>query len=295
MAPASSVELPHLNRGLQYLKSLGFIVKLAKNIHSKIGYFAGNAKERAEALNSLISDPDIDLIIAARGGFGTVNLLETFPYEDFKKEPKSIIGYSDITVLNLALLKKLNLVSFQGPIAAPRSWSENKEIGFRILFEILKGERMELPLDIDPQRPIYIHRQGKTRGRLIGGCLSLIQSLIGTEYLPDFKDVIFFWEDIKEEPYRLDRALTQFKMAVGYEGLKAVIVGRLKDCEPEEPDRSFTASEVILHHFDELGIPLVMDIPFGHDDGILTIPVGIMAELDTEQKILRFLEPPVSD
>ncbi len=105
--------------------------------------------------------------------------------------------------------------------------------------------------------------------------------------------MIFFWEDVNEEPYRLDRMLTHFKMTVGFEGLNAVLVGRLKDCTPEEPELSFTAREVIIEHFGELGIPLILDVPFGHDNGILTFPVGLKAELDAETRSLRFIEPPV--
>ncbi len=210
VSPASCPPDEQIYRqGVDYLKNSGYNVFEGQYVLNKRGYLAGKDVERVSDLNQMFQNPSIDAIICSRGGYGAPRIIDKIDFEAIQNNPKIFIGYSDITSLNLAIWQKTGLITFSGSMVAVemgRGIDPFTEDHFwKMLITVEPIGVMGNP----PENPITIFNPGKAEGRLLGGCLSLINVLLGTPYCPDFKDAILFIEDIDEEPYRIDRYIAQ--------------------------------------------------------------------------------------
>ena len=300
-APASHLDSDdRIRRAIEIVASLGFKIKEGQHLHARYGYFAGTDQERAADLNALFADAQVDGIICLTGGWGASRLL---PYLDFgliQKNPKVLMGFSDITALLNAIFALTGLVTFHGLVAdkvfSPYSLTEFKKVVLEAQKDVLLGS----PPPFRPaegqveriNRVIHI-RPGKARGRLVGGNLSLISHLIGTPYLPDLHDKILFLEDVHEEVYRIDRMLTQLKLSGWLAGVAGIVFGKFTDCSLSMSARQFTLEEVLASFCQEVGVPAVSGLMIGHVDDQTTLPVGCLAELDAQIGSLRLLEAAV--
>ncbi|PID57475.1 MAG: LD-carboxypeptidase [Ignavibacteriae bacterium] len=295
VSPASLIKEKHLHESIRNLEALGFKVKYNNEIKSKYGYLAGPDSLRAADLNQMFADDEIDAICAVRGGYGCARMLDLIDYELIKNNPKIIIGYSDITSLLYAIYKKTSLVCFHGPVGTSTFNEYSVEHLKNILVTPKENYKMaNLPED---RNNIVTINPGKAKGELIGGNLSIVVSMIGTEYDIDSKDKIIFLEDIGEEPYRIDRMLTQMKLAGKFDNCSGVALGVFKNCEIDKDDPEFEESLTLLKIFKDifgdLEIPVVYGLSFGHIENKFTLPFGVEAKLDADKGSITLLEKAV--
>ena len=234
ISPASPIaDTSRIDRAVRYLESLGYRVRLGHHVTASYGYLAGTDRDRAADLHTMFADRSVRAIFSIRGGYGTPRLLESLDYRLIRNNPKIFVGYSDITALELAIWRKTGLVTFHGPMAgvdlagAPDPFTE--EMFWGMLCSKKKRGAIALP-----NGPLHSLRAGKASGRLLGGNLALVVSMLGTPYQPDFRETILFLEDITEEPYRIDRMLTQLRNAGILRRSAAILTGHFTDCLPQD-------------------------------------------------------------
>jgi muramoyltetrapeptide carboxypeptidase len=240
-------------------------------------------------------DPEVNGIMAVRGGYGCSRLLPLLDYEIIKSNPKALIGYSDITSLLYGIFSKTGLIGFHGPVGIS-TFNDYSITHFNnILMKTPQKYVMKNPSeDIDQ---LYVIKDGVAKGELVGGNLSVLVSLIGTEYDVDTKDKIIFLEDIGEEPYRIDRMLTQMRQSGKFDNCSGVALGVFRRCDISkknpEFENSLTLREVLEDRLGDIGVPVIYGLSFGHIENKFTLPFGIMAELDTYNAKLTLLESSV--
>ena len=290
IAPASPPPDPQtIDRSVAALEKLGFKPKLSRNVRARLGFLAGNDRARAADLMAMFTNPKVKAIICLRGGYGTARLLPLLDYEAIRRHPKILIGYSDITTLHCALLKKANLISFHGPML-------NAELSAGDLPEFTLKSLLRTVMEPLPpgsiragyaKKTISVLRRGRAVGELIGGNLSVLCTTLGTSYQPDFKNKILFIEDVGEKPYRLDRMLTHLGNAGLLQQVAGVAVGINEDCADPHPNKlkeyRQTMEDVLADRLKSLKVPVVVGLPFGHQPWNATLPIGVRAELDGEK------------
>lgn len=293
-APASHTSMGEVMHGIKFFHSMGCDVEVGETIKNRKlneKYLSADDDYRAEEFMEFIMRDDINLIMTARGGYGSLRILNFLDYERIRQHPKIILGFSDITALIIAIYQKTGLITFHGPVACSDYSAVQKESLKQIIFAN------------DNFKPVvYKHSKAETIiegtacGKLIGGNLSMLVSLLGTEYDYDTKDSIFFIEETREEPYKIDRMLTQLFLAGKLQQASAIVFGYFKNLDTKKnfyPGHSFTVREVIEARVSGLGIPVIVGMPIGHHDNNITLPIGIKAEVDTKKKTLTILENPV--
>jgi muramoyltetrapeptide carboxypeptidase len=245
-------------------------------------------------------DPEVKAIWCVRGGSGAISLLRHIDYELIRRHPKILLGYSDITALHLAIHRHAGLVSFHGPVAS----SGQSDYANRHMLAVLTDPQPSYTIPMaqenaarareEPQFGIRTVIGGVATGALIGGNLSLVAALAGTPYAADFKDSLLFLEEVNEEPYRIDRWMTQLDLAVGLDRASGVMIGICEKCGPEPDQVSLTLDQTLDTHLQPLHVPAVSGYSFGHIRHQFTLPVGVRARLDTDQQTVTLLEPAVS-
>ncbi len=279
------------------LQALGFKVKEGSSLRRRNGYFAGTDAERAADLNAMFANPDVDGIMALTGGAGATRILNLLDYEQIRRRPKCLIGYSDITALLNAIQARTGLVTFHGPVATS-DWNEFTTGYFRRV--LMEGEAVTFanPVTIKDTltqivERIQTIRGGRARGRLLGGNLAVLNTLLGTPCVPDFRGAILLIEDINEYIYRIDRMLAHLRLAGALDQLAGVVVGQFTDCKVDEGYGRLPLEEVFDDYFKPLNIPVFSGSLFGHLRRNFTLPVGLDAEMDADRGTLTLLQPAV--
>lgn len=283
-------------QGIEYLTRLGYNVVEGHHVLDRRGYLAGDDDNRAADLNAMFRNPEIGAIMCSRGGYGTPRLIEKLDFEAIRKNPKIFVGYSDLTAVSLAIWHKTGLITFSGPMVAVelgRGIDPFTEESFWM--SLTSGSPAGLltsPADL----PVRVMHPGRAEGRVLGGCLSLINVLAGTPYFPDFAGAILLLEDIDEEPYRVDRYLAQLKLAGVFEKIAGIVLGQFIDCMPHDPEKpSLELDQIFEDYFGHLNIPIIAHFAYGHGTIKHTIPIGSHAILDTEQGGLILTESAVQE
>jgi muramoyltetrapeptide carboxypeptidase len=279
------------------LAALGLEVRFGSHALDRYGYLGGQDEDRASDINQMFADPEVRAVFSLRGGWGCNRLLPLLDYDLIRSNPKIVMGLSDITGLLLGLHAKTGLVTFHGPTGGS-SWNEfNTDQAKRVLFagEALTMRNPAASEDrlVQRENRVLTITSGKTQGRLIGGNLTVLTALIGTGYLPDFDECILFVEDVREEVYRVDRMLTQLKLAGVLDQIAGFVFGRCTDCEPSRKYGSLTLPEVLDDHIAPLGVPAWYGSMIGHIKHNFTVPLGIKAEIDADDGTIRLVEPAV--
>ena len=280
VAPASHFDLKKFNRGMAVLESMGFNTLVTEMLFNKKGYFAGSDLERAEMVNRYFADPAIKAIICARGGYGSIRILSSLDYKAIQKNPKIFVGFSDVSALLSTLYLRCRLVTFHGPTVTTLGNSDDRTKD-SLLSMITSGDKPKIVI----KNGITI-KSGSASGPVLGGNLNTLCHLLGTPFQPDFKGCILFLEDKGEVPYRFDRMLSQMKLAGCFNGLAGLILGNFEDCG--NPDDIIRIADDIFKDDD---IPMLAGLEVGHGKRNLTIPTGLNATVNTEQKLLIFNEP----
>ena len=279
IAPGSSIPNDKIEKAKNNMKLLGLKVKEGRFIREKYGYTAGKDHERISDLHWAFSDDAIDAIWCLRGGYGCTRLLPYLDYKLIKKNKKILVGYSDITALQMAIFKHAKMKSFHGPVASSEFSPFTVEYIQKMLFSPVIGQ----PIRHQTPEKVSTLSEGMAKGKLIGGNLSLISALCGTSYLPSAKGKIVFLEDIDEKPYRIDRMLVQLEQAWNLHKAKGIILGEFKDCDSDS-DRSLSLLETLENHFKNLDIPVLYNFPIGHIEDQVTLPIGIKVNMNTSAK-----------
>jgi len=300
VAPASPPDDPKIVTDyLAALEKMGFKPRLAPNAGKRLGFLAGTDEERADDLMGMFADRDIKAIFCLRGGYGSGRLLRLLNYHFIKRHPKILLGFSDITSLHCALLTRARLVSFHGPTLNTSLTSDHPPafVVQSLLRTTMEPSAAGSICEGYTQNTVSILRRGVASGALIGGNLSVLCTTLGTPFQPRFKDNIFFFEDIDEQPYNFDRMLTQLLNAGLLQQVAGVAVGINKNCK--DPDAAKTKEyrqtldDVLEDRLKPLGVPVVTGLPFGHVRWNATLPVGIQARLDGEKGDLVITEAAV--
>jgi muramoyltetrapeptide carboxypeptidase len=278
--------------------AMGLKPKAAPHLAGRYGYLAGTDRDRAADVNAMFADKDVKAIFAVRGGWGCARILPLLDWTTIQRNPKLLIGFSDITALHLAIAAKAGFTTIHGPNAAS-SWGRFSWDSFRVLAFDGATPTLATPESHDDrlvQRAgrIRTFRPGAARGRLLGGNLTVLTALMGTPWLPDFTGAILFIEDVSEPPYRIDRMLTQLALGGVLGRVKGVVFGQCTDCGPAGASYGgFTLSEVLQQHVEPLGIPAFQGGQFGHVANQYSLPLGVEAEMDASAGTIRLLEPAV--
>ncbi|MBL8203903.1 MAG: LD-carboxypeptidase [Blastocatellia bacterium] len=279
------------------LKFFGFKVKVGKNVGRRAGYFGSSPEERLDDLHAMFRDAEVDAVFALRGGYGSQHLLDRIDYDLIRRHPKIFLGYSDITALHLAINKYAGLVTFHGPNMLSEFTDYTQQHFRRAMFDhkplgVLSNPPENNP--IRPHHPIRTIRSGTATAPIIGGNLTLISTLMGTPYEIDCRGKILLLEDIGEEPYRMDRMLTQLRLAGKFKDAVGIIVGECVDCAPSDFKPSlgsnFSLGEVLDAMLKPLTVPVFYGLTFGHTDDQLTLPLGVLATMNADQGTLEIKE-----
>ena len=297
--PAGWTKMEEVEAGKAYLEKLGYNVLVGANAGKQLGYLSATDKERAKEFMAAVENPAVDAIICARGGYGTMRMLPLLDYASIRKHPKIISGYSDITALINTIHQRTGLVCFHGP-GALAPWHEFTEKSFRAvttppqpISDEKKTKKHYEPIVMPPTEGWKTLIAGKARGRLVGGNLTLLATTTGTPLEIDTTGAVLFFEDVTEEPYRIDRMITQLLLADKLQSCKGIAIGQFTKCDAEDAAHSFTAQEVLTDRLAGLGIPIVTGLQFGHVPQKYTYPIGIQAELDATAGTLTLLESAV--
>lgn len=301
IAPASGAFEPAtIREGVETLQSLGFKVKTGKYIKEKYGYLAGSDEKRVADLHQMFKDEEVKAIVALRGGYGSMRLLNLIDYNLIKKSPKIFIGYSDITSLNLAIFHKTGLVTFHGPVAISSFSRYTQEYFWKVVSSTEPIGELKHPDPANPLRPtahLNTIRSGIATGRLLGGNLTLFTALLGTPYEVDTKDAILFLEETGEEPYDVDRMLTQLLLAGKLDHVAGIVFDKCPDCKPSDYKpafyNTFSLEEVLEDRLGQLDCPVLYGLNVGHEADKPTLPIGIKVTLDGDRKILILEEAAV--
>ena len=291
ITPATYVTDPdRLALVVRTVEYFGLKPKFGRHVRKRHGYLGGSIQERLDDLHAMFADSEVKAVFCIRGGYGSGQLLDGIDYSLIRRNPKIFLGYSDITALHLAIQKQAGLVTFHGPMMLARFSEYTRKLFRKALFEKQPLGLISNPPDSDPLRPAHMHRTvrgGTARGPLSGGNLSLISSLMGTPYEPDTRGNILFLEDVGEEPYSLDRMLTQLRLARKLQSAAGVIFGECAACRPRDFQPSFentlSTGEVVDDILGRLDIPVLSGLTIGHTDDQATLPLGVMSTLDADK------------
>jgi len=260
-------------------------------VRNQNGYLAGSDQQRADDFNDMFKNRDVKAILCSRGGYGCSRILPLIDFDQCRRHPKIVIGYSDVTILQLALFRICGLVTFSGPMVAIDIGK-----GLDPLTEGSFWQQISRPvlhsyiLEEGGYSPV-IYQGGAAEGRLLGGCLTSINSLLGTPFLPDFTGCILVLEDIGEDVYKIDRYFNQLFHAGILHCISGLIMGQFIDCEEEgNPNASFTIEQVIRHYTKDLNIPVMANLPYGHGEQKYTLPLGCLVRLDASRGEIKMLE-----
>ncbi len=300
VAPSSPVlEQSRVKRAVAALEQLGFRLAFADHAHDSRGYLAGQDTDRADDLLTMLERDDIDGVICLRGGYGASRVANALQAPAARarlrqlagRPPKVFVGYSDITIIHALIARELGWVTFYGPVLTSFAHASDYT---RAAFEraLLAAEPFDiLPDPDDPYRETVV--SGTVEGELAGGCLSLVVSLIGTPWEIDLRGKVFFFEDVDEEPYGIDRMLSQLLATGQLQRCAGIVIGEHANCAPKGPGNSLGLEQVFADLIAPLGIPTLYNLPIGHGRHIATLPIGARVRLDATAQILRVLEPGV--
>lgn len=292
IAPATfTPSAEEIDKAKQFVEGIGLVPVWGKTFSDKTGWKTKPVELRAEEIMEMFANPEIKGIFCIRGGYGSIGIIDKLDYNLISKNPKIFAGFSDITALHLAIRKKSNLTTLHTQMLTA-NFSSNIEYLKHLLFQTTPvGEFKNKSQDEIRKKPFFTIRSGTATGELIGGNLSLIASLIGTNYEIDTDGKILFLEDVGEEPYRIDRMLHQLRLAGKLENLKGLVFGLCTDCDSKSSnvwDKSLL--DVLIEHFGNRQYPSFYGLAIGHTPNQFPLPIGVESKIDADDGSIAILE-----
>lgn len=280
-APAKSIDEPPVLYAKRFFESHGYCVEISKNCFGEHNYFSGTDQQRQADLQYGIDHPEVKAILCARGGYGCVRILDGIQWANMLREPKWLIGFSDITVFHHRL-NNLGVQSIHGTMSL--NFEKNSPETFETLMNALEGNSYEISSPANEN-----NREGISSGNLIGGNLSIVYSLLGTNDAYHFEDSILFLEDLAEHYYHLDRMFFALKKAGALDKIKGLIIGGMTDLEDTTVPFGMTLEELVLQHFQYRKIPICFDFPAGHIDDNRALVFGKKVTLEVTKEESKLL------
>jgi muramoyltetrapeptide carboxypeptidase len=285
-----------VDRGVRWWESKGYRVKLADGVWDRDDYLAGDPKTRARDLAAMFADPEVDVVQSLGGGYGAAQVVPLLDMDVIAANPKPFVGYSDVTALHVAIRQATGLVTFHGPGLLGVGDPERGDFSLERLLKALTSTE---PMGEVPARPddpyVGARNSGRATAPLVGGCLSLLRDTLGTPFELDLDEAILFFEDVYAPPWHVDGVLVHFANAGKLQRIRGVVVGEMHKCEeslfPEPWLRSRSMEDVFDEHLGPLGVPVVFNLPLGHGKHLATIPLGVMATVDADERTLTIDEP----
>lgn len=301
VAPAGFLaDRTELEVAVEAVRAMGLVPRAADNILHRHGYLAGTDAERAAGINAMYADPAVRAVLSVRGGWGSARILPLLDYPAMRRDPKPLVGFSDVTALHLALqAQRVGFATIHGPNAASQwplsNWEPLRELLFDAATPTYGPPAPAADRLVDSTARTITVTPGTAEGRLIGGNLTVLSALAGTPYLPDFTGAILFLEDTNEAQYRIDRMLTQLSLAGILSSVAGVVFGRCTSCTDAGGYGNFTLVEVLDQHLAPLRVPVFHAPLFGHGGGRqVPLPVGARCRIDAAAGKLALLEPVVA-
>jgi muramoyltetrapeptide carboxypeptidase len=298
-APASPYDArSEVLRGVEWWEAQGYRVKLADGVFARDDYVAGDAEQRAADLNALFADPEVDVVQALQGGYGSAQTIPHLDFDAIAANPKPFVGFSDITALHVAIRRRTGMPTIYGNglvgVGDPQSTKFTRERLLKVLGGDVGGE---VPRNPDDPYVRAIHA-GKVSAPLVGGCLWLLLQTMGTPWEIDLEGAILFFEDYKAPPYYVDGMLTQLGHAGKLDGVVGVVVGEMEGCDwgdqrqASDWARSRSLEDVLEEHLEPLGVPVLYRLPLGHGKHLAALPLGVRYTLDADSRTLTVDESP---
>jgi len=301
VAPATAIfEDVTVDIARESLEGLGLKVKIGAHLRDRHGYLAGNDQARADDINGFFADTSVAGIIPIRGGWGSARVLPYLDFDTIRRNPKVMMGYSDITALHNAIQARTGLITFHGPVGTGRWDAWSVDWARRVLFNA-EAVTMSNPKTMSDRNALtQVENRtrtitpGKARGRMMGGNLTVLAAILGSTYVPDYTDAILFLEDVQEDLYRIDRMLTSLKLAGILDKAKGVVFGVCSQCGPGNGNYgALTLEEILADHVKTLGVPAWQGAMIGHDQPQWTVPFGLEVEIDATEATVTMTEPAV--
>ena len=284
LAPASNTDIGELQNAIKYLKGLGYQVKLAPSCSAQYGYFAGTDSQRAADLNHFFADEEVKAILCLRGGYGSARVLDKLDYEAIRQHPKQFIGYSDITALHIALGEKSRLATVHGPmLTSLEDNTPQKAFTKEIFAKGVSGSLYPGEIPLPEGKKLQAIIAGRAEGPIIGGNLTMVQSLIGTPYELQGDGAILFLEDVGEATYGIDRTLQQLWQSGLLSRVNGVIIGDFTGADDDYEEGDFRLEEVLAYYARLSGKPWLKGVPAGHDKDNIYLPFGTRAVMETHE------------
>ena len=296
VAPASyTFDLWQLDDAAARVEALGLKPKFGKYVRGRRGFLSGTDEERLEDLHAMFADRSVSAVFAIQGGYGTPRLLDRLDYDLIRRNPKILLGYSDITGLHLAIGRKSGLVTFHGPNMTGSLPPRTLDLLKKALFVAEPIGELTNPDEPDPlnvEFPLRTVAPGIARGRIVGGNLTLVSATMGTPYEIETKGRVLFLEDTGEAPYRIDRMLVQLRLAGKLQQAAGIVFGTCTDCGPGRSsfELSLSLSEVLMEQLGTLGKPVLAGLVFGHTKEMSIVPMGVEAQVNATARRVTILE-----
>jgi len=285
ISPSGPFRDGQLEKAIPFLEKLGLNYKLGKNASNRWGYLAGKDEERLADLHDMFANPDITGIICSRGGYGAARFTDKIDFELIRNNPKVFWGYSDITFLHTSFGQLANLVTFHGPmLTSDVAGDDFAELSAKMFEQLFEPTSLIYDESISE---LEVLSEGIATAEIVGGNLSLLANGIGTKFEVETSGKILLIEDINEEPYRVDCMLNQLRQANKLDKLAGVVIGDFADAQPKGDKPSLTLEEVLDDYFKDRPYPVMKGFKIGHCQPHFAIPLGVEAELDTRNKVLR--------
>ena len=301
-APSGFLDSVRMSLAKTRLEEKGFHIIREDSIYRRWGYLAGTDAQRASELMSYFKDKSVRAIFPGTGGYGSTRILSMLDYDIIKSNPKIFIGFSDITALHIAFNQLANLITFHTPnpmygLGSKKGLDPISELYFWSLL-MNSDDNYEIPFDLYGESlKVQTMVPGIASGKLVGGNLSLICSTMGSVYEAKTMGSILFIEDVGEAPYRIDRYLSELKLAGKLDLVNGIIIGRFSRRETEAPDRStdFQMHQVFQQYFSKMKVPVIFNFPSGHGSKNVSLPLGCIVEINTDDEIFKVLESPIKN
>ena len=294
IAPGGAMEERHVELAVSNLESFGMRVRLGDNIRLRRGNYAGTPFQQVQDFHAMVRDREVKAIWCGRGGSGGSLMLPLLDYRLIRAHAKIIVGFSDFTATLLAITRHAGLVTFHGPVGIS-SFSEYSAANLRaVLMEARPGHELVAAKDANAQPAEQTLVPGVATGPLIGGNLSVLAALVGTPYAARMRGAIAFLEDVDEEPYRINRMLTQLVQSGDLSHAAGVMFGKCAKCEVRDGGPTLSLEETLRDRLEPLKIPSAIGLSFGHVSRHFTIPLGIRARFDATARTTTLLEAAVT-
>jgi muramoyltetrapeptide carboxypeptidase len=276
VAPSGPVPPDRAAAAVDVLSGWGLRVRMGAYALGKHTFFAGTDDERLDDLNGALRDDEVRAVLCLRGGYGMQRIVDAVDFAAVRRDPKLVMGFSDITALHLALWHEAGLATVHGPVAAQFDKGAGSPT-VRAAYKALMTSE-DITVLADPAERTYrVRTQGQAEGTLLGGNLAMLAATIGTPHAPDLTDAILLIEDVTEAPYRIDRMLTHLRRAGWLDQVKGIAVGQFTDCTDEG---STTPEDVLIERLAGSGIPILGGLPVGHGEQHVAVGLGVPAVLD---------------